>query len=191
MHFMSFMPIAAPVFCRRLRAWRAFGIAMAVLALAFLLALFSAAASELGKVWLAGSAGAGRAGTGRMGGRHDCPARWRNAPACVGWRYQVDYRLTREGFIYLGVVVVLVVAAVNTGNNLLFFVLACLLAGILVSGALSRIVLADVELKFDLPEHIFAGQPQTARVELINGKSRLPSFSLRVRRQRQGRGREP
>ena len=66
--------------------------------------------------------------------------------------YQVDYRLTREGIIYLGAVFVLVLAAVNTGNNLLFMILACSLAGILISGILSRVVLTGVELKFDMPD---------------------------------------
>ena len=36
---------------------------------------------------------------------------------------------------------ILVLAAINTGNNLLFLILACLLAGILISGILQRIVL--------------------------------------------------
>lgn len=180
MHFMSFMPLTRRRFSSAdLRAWRAFGIAMAVLALAFLLALFSAAASELGKVWLAGALALGALGLAGWVAVTIVPTMAKRTS--LRWlAHQVDYRLTREGFIYLGVVVVLVVAAVNTGNNLLFLVLACLLAGILVSGALSRIVLASVELKFELPEHIFAGQPQSARVELTNGKIRLPSFSLRV-----------
>jgi uncharacterized protein (DUF58 family) len=94
--------------------------------------------------------------------------------------YQVDYRLTRDGVIYLIAVFVLVLAAVNTGNNLLFLILACLLAGILVSGVLSRLVLTGIAMKFDLPEHIFAGQPVLAEIELRNEKQIWPSFSLRV-----------
>ena len=94
--------------------------------------------------------------------------------------YQVDYRLTREGIIYLGAVFILVLAAVNTGNNLLFMILACSLAGILISGMLSRVVLTGVELKFDMPEHIFAEQPVLAELELRNEKQMWPSFSLLV-----------
>ena len=94
--------------------------------------------------------------------------------------YQVDYRLTREGIIYLGAVFVLVLAAVNTGNNLLFMILACSLAAILISGVLSRVVLTGVELKFDMPEHIFAEQPVLAELELRNEKQTWPSFSLLV-----------
>ena len=45
---------------------------------------------------------------------------------------------------------------------------------------LSRVVLTGVELKFDLPEHIFAEQPVLAELELRNEKQMWPSFSLRV-----------
>jgi uncharacterized protein (DUF58 family) len=160
-------------------AWRAFAMAMGVLALALLLALASAAASEMGRVWLAaGTAFAALALAGWVAVTI-VPTLARRSS--LRWLTdQVDYRLTREGLIYLGAVLVLLLAAVNTGNNLLFLVLACLLAGILVSGILSRIVLSGVELQFDLPEHVFAGQPVLACVQLINEKLRLPSFSLCV-----------
>lgn len=94
--------------------------------------------------------------------------------------YQIDYRLTRDGMIYLAAVFILVLAAVNTGNNLLFLILSCALAGILISGVLSRVVLTGVGLKLDLPEHIFAEQPILAELELRNEKLFWPSFSLRV-----------
>jgi uncharacterized protein (DUF58 family) len=75
---------------------------------------------------------------------------------------------------------IVALAALNTGNNLLFMTLACLLAGILVSGIVSQTVLSGVELRMDLPEHIFAGQPVLALAELVNHKNLLPSFSLRL-----------
>ena len=52
-------------------------------------------------------------------------------------------------------------AALNTGNNLLFLILASLIASILMSGILSSITLAGVELRLQLPEHIFAGQSRS------------------------------
>ena len=55
-----------------------------------------------------------------------------------------------------------------------------LLGGILISGVLSRAVLTGIELKFDLPEHIFAEQPILAEIELRNEKQSWPSFSLLV-----------
>jgi uncharacterized protein (DUF58 family) len=78
-------------------------------------------------------------------------------------------------------------AAMNTGNNLLFMILASMLAGIIVSGILSSISLSGVELKLELPEHIFAEQPVMAMCELRNEKTSLPSFSLRV----SGLGKKP
>src|SRR5207244_4055945 len=71
-------------------------------------------------------------------------------------------------------------AALNTGTNLLFLILASLIALVLMSGILSTIALSGVGMRLVLPEHIFAGQPVRAMVELENEKLTLPSFSLRV-----------
>jgi len=51
---------------------------------------------------------------------------------------------------------------------------------ILMSGLLSSICLAGVELHLEMPEHIFAGQSERATVVLQNEKLTVPSFSLMV-----------
>jgi Protein of unknown function DUF58 len=159
--------------------WRSFGIAMLVLSAALIVALFSAAASQQGRIGLAAITTVIALGLAGWVAIVIVPTLARRTS--LRWLvYQVDYRLTREGIIYLVAVSILVVAAMNTGNNLLFMFLACSLAGILISGVLSRIVLTGVELKFDLPEHIFAEQPVLAELELRNEKQTWPSFSLRV-----------
>ncbi len=159
--------------------WRNFGIAMLALAVAFFIALFSAAAAQEGRIWLAGITTLLSLGIAGWVAIAIVPSLARRTN--LRWiAYQIDYKLTRDGAIYLAAVFVLVLAAVNTGNNLLFLILACLLAGILISGVLSRVVLTAVELKFDLPEHIFAEQPVLAEIELRNDKQIWPSFSLRV-----------
>ena len=99
----------------------------------------------------------------------------------IGWlRASVDYHLTRAGSLFIGSIFVLSIAALNTGNNMLFLILAAMLASLLVSGAVSRIVLGGLELDILLPDHVFARQPALARVRLRNGKRRLPSFSVAV-----------
>ena len=159
--------------------WRNFGMAMVLLAGALLLALYSAAVAEQGRAWLAGSAAAAALALSGWVAVTIVPTLARRTS--LRWLvYQIDYRLTREGIIYIGMVLVVVLAAVNTGNNLLFLIIACLLAGLLISGILSRVVLTGVELKFELPEHIFAEQPLLATLQLQNEKELLPSFSLRV-----------
>jgi uncharacterized protein (DUF58 family) len=96
------------------------------------------------------------------------------------WVMKIEYEFTREGAVYLVVIAIIIVAALNTGNNLLFIILASLLAGILVSGIFSKIVLSELELEFVLPEHLFAAQPVISRLTLQNLKWFLPSFSVTV-----------
>lgn len=152
---------------------------MVALSFALVLALFSAAVASQGRSVLAGITGVGALGIAVWVAITIVPSIARRTS--LRWiAYQIDYRLTREGVIYLFGVLILVLAAVNTGNNLLFIILSCALAGILISGVLSRVVLTGVELKFDLPEHIFAEQPVLAEMELRNEKQLWPSFSLRV-----------
>jgi uncharacterized protein (DUF58 family) len=159
--------------------WQSFAIAMSALSVALGLALFSAAVAQAGRVLLAAvTAGFALTLAGWVGVTIVPGLARRSSLRWIA--YQVDYRLTRDGIIYLGAVFILILAAVNTGNNLLFMILGCCLAGILISGVLSRAVLTKVELKFDLPERIFAGQPVLAEIELRNEKQLWPSFSLRV-----------
>ena len=107
------------------------------------------------------------------------PGMARNTP--LSWLvYQVDYKFTREGVVYLTTIFLIVIAALNTGNNLLFIMLSSLLAGILISGLVSRLVLTGIQLDFLLPDHIFAQQPILATLKLVNQKQSVPSFSLYV-----------
>jgi uncharacterized protein (DUF58 family) len=159
--------------------WRSFAIAMVALGVALLLALYSGAAAESGRLWLAGGSALAALALAGWVALTIVPALARRTP--LRWlAYQIDYKLTREGILYIAGVFVVAFAALNTGNNLLFLVLACLLAGIIVSGALSRLVLTGLEMRIELPEHVFAAQPIRALIELRNEKHRLPSFSLRV-----------
>src|SRR3989442_7869757 len=159
--------------------WRSFGIAMLALAVALLLALYSGVAAETGNLWLVGVPALAALALAGWVALTIVPALARRTP--LRWfAYHIDYKLTREGLVFLGGITVVALAALNTGNNLLFMVLSCLLAAIIVSGVLSRIMLTGVELTLQLPEHIFAGQPILAVAELRNEKQTLPSFSLRV-----------
>jgi uncharacterized protein (DUF58 family) len=175
-------------------SWKNFFVALIALALALGLALYSGAAAQTGSLAVAaGSAIAALVLAGWVG-LTIVPKLARRTP--LRWlAYQIDYKVTREGVVYLGGVAVVTLAALNTGNNLLFMVLACLLSGILISGVLSRLVLSGVDLHLDLPEHIFATQPAVALAELCNEKYWLPSFSLSVVGEapagKRGRGRNP
>jgi uncharacterized protein (DUF58 family) len=159
--------------------WRSFAISVFALGCALLLALYSSVAAEDGRTWAAALSALSALAVSGWVAFTVVPALARRTP--LRWlAYRMDYRVTREGVVYLVGIFIVALAALNTGNNLLFMTLACLLAGILVSGIVSQTVLSGVELRMDLPEHIFAGQPVLALAELVNHKNMLPSFSLRL-----------
>ena len=159
--------------------WRTFGLSVVALGGALLLALYSSVAAEDGRTWTAGLSALSALAISGWVAFTVVPALARRTP--LQWlAYRMDYRVTREGVVYLAGIFVIALAALNTGNNLLFVTLACLLGGILISGIISQVVLSGVELRLDLPEHIFANQPVLALAELENHKTILPSFSLRL-----------
>lgn len=158
---------------------RAFFLSMAALSVAFVLALYSGAAARIGNLALASATAMAALLVAGWVGVTLVPVLAKRTP--LRWiGYRMEYRLPREGWIFIGGIVLVALAAINTGNNLLFLILACLIASILMSGILSSLTLAGVELNLQLPEHIFAGQTVRGTVELKNEKQTLPSFSLRV-----------
>ena len=157
--------------------WRSFAIAMVALAMALFLALYSGAAAEGGHLLVAGVSAVAALALAGWVALTIVPVLARRTP--LRWlSYQIDYKLTREGMVYLGGIFVIALAALNTGNNLLFMILGCLLGGVLVSGLLSRLVLSGIDVRLELPEHIFAGRPIMAIAELHNTKQTMPSFSV-------------
>jgi len=158
---------------------RAFFLSMAALAVALMLALYSGAAAELGRVRLASISALSALLVAAWVSVTLVPVLARRTP--LRWLgYKMEYKVTREGWFYMAGILLIALAALNTGNNLLFLILASLIAAILMSGILSSITISGVAMRLELPEHIFAGQPVRARIELENEKFTLPSFSLRV-----------
>jgi uncharacterized protein (DUF58 family) len=158
---------------------RAFFLSIAALSVAFVLALYSGAAARMGSLALASATAMSALLVAGWVGVTLVPVLAKRTP--LRWiSYRMEYRLTREGWIYIGGIVLVALAAINTGNNLLFLILACLIASILMSGVLSSLTVMGVELNLELPEHIFAGQTVRGTVELRNEKQIWPSFSLRV-----------
>lgn len=94
--------------------------------------------------------------------------------------FPFSFRITREGLLFLSGVLILSIAAVNSGNNLLYIVLAALLSTIAVSGIVSRNSLKQVSLSLQVPENVFVGERVSIKVSMTNLKRIFPSFSIRV-----------
>lgn len=86
---------------------------------------------------------------------------------------------TSEGTRFLVFTLAVGVAAVNTGNNLFYLLLAMMLSLIVMSGLLSELCLRRLEFRRQLSDYVFANTPVPASLLVINRKRYLPSFSLR------------
>jgi uncharacterized protein (DUF58 family) len=160
-------------------AWIRFFAALLALTLAFGAALFSTVTRDAGNV----------IGTAVLASVALLLAGWvalttvpylARRVAIARVREALDYEVTREGLVYMALVLVIGVAALNTGNNLLFIVVSAMLAAIVVSGIASAAMLQRVETEITLPEHVFANNTVTGRVSVHNRSRWWPAFSISV-----------
>jgi uncharacterized protein (DUF58 family) len=159
--------------------WMKFLLALVGLALAFAAALFSTVSRESGNVWATLILASAALILATLVGLTTVPHLARRV-VVTRLRDAVDYEVTRAGIVYVVATLLIGIAALNTGNNLLYIVVAAMLAAIIVSGIVSAIVLRDLELDVRLPEHVFAGRPVLGRIQLRNPRRYLPSFSIHV-----------
>jgi len=89
-------------------------------------------------------------------------------------------RLTSEGSRFLLFTLAIGVAAINTGNNLFYLLLAMMLSLVVISGLLSEHCLRRLVFHRHVPDLIMANDPTTISLSVTNRNARLPSFSLRV-----------
>ena len=105
-------------------------------------------------------------------------ARWSQVRSL--WLQRIRYKVTRGGVLFTAAVVLVGFAAVASANNLLFLILATMLSTLMVSGLVSRLCLAGLELDFLIPEHVSAGRTIPAKLYVRNLKFWMPSFSIHV-----------
>jgi uncharacterized protein (DUF58 family) len=89
-------------------------------------------------------------------------------------------QVTRAGMAFTAVLLLVALAAFLSANNLLFLILAAMFATFLVSGFVSKLGLAGLELDLLLPEHISARRKVRASLRLKNLKKWIASFSIRL-----------
>jgi uncharacterized protein (DUF58 family) len=159
--------------------WVKFFLALVGLGMAFGAALLSTASGEAGHLWASVILASVALLMAGFVGLVTVPYLARRV-AIERLRQTFHYEVTKAGVVYVLVTLVIGIAALNTGNNLLYIVVAAMLAAILVSGVVSALVLRDLELEVRLPEHVFAGRPVVGRIVLRNPRRFLPSFSIRV-----------
>ncbi len=90
-------------------------------------------------------------------------------------------QLTREGFGFIVILFGVGLGAINTGNNLLYLVLAMCCSFIAVSGVLSEMSLRKLGVQTEGPAYLYAKEPGTIKVRLTNHKKWAPSCSIRIK----------
>ena len=159
--------------------WIKFLLALLGLGLAFGAALLSTVSGEAGNLWASVILASLALLMAAFVGLVTVPYLARRV-ALERLRESLRYEVTKAGVIYVLATLVIGIAALNTGNNLLYIVVAAMLAAVLVSGVVSAFVLRGLELEVKVPEQVFAERPVMARVVVNNPRRFLPAFSIRV-----------
>ena len=89
-------------------------------------------------------------------------------------------RPTRAGWCFFALTFGVGFAALNTGNNLLYMVLALMLAFLVLSGVLSEAALRGIRVTRRLPKEIYAEQEARVGLEIENDQKRVAAFAILV-----------
>jgi len=89
-------------------------------------------------------------------------------------------KVTREGRYFIFITIAIGLAAINTGNNLLYLLLGWLLSAIIGSGAMSDMSLRGLLVKRKPPPRVFANRPFLMEISVENQKGMLSSYSVEI-----------
>lgn len=133
------------------------------------------------------------AGSRADGSTADSPAADNRRPV---WRWAARLRralkpprklkITREGKFFIILTLSVGLAAINTGNNLLYLLLGMLLALIVVSSIMSELSLRNLTVVRRLPARAQVGRPHLVEIEVHNHKKRVPSYAIEIEDLRAG-----
>ena len=87
-------------------------------------------------------------------------------------------RATRAGWCFIAILFGVGFAALNTGNNLLYLVLALMLAFLVLSGLLSETSLRGLRIERRLPRELFADAPSRIVLRVHNDQRRVAAFAI-------------
>ncbi|WP_036737719.1 DUF58 domain-containing protein [Persephonella sp. IF05-L8] len=89
-------------------------------------------------------------------------------------------KITKAGWIYIGLTIFLGVAAVNTGNNLVYLIVSAMLSFMGISGFFGRKNIDKLQIELKFPEEIYADVETPVKIVIKNQKRFLPSFLLKI-----------
>jgi hypothetical protein len=156
--------------------WKNFMTAIGLLAIALMAALYSSSMARTGNVPGAAVSAFLALGIAVWVGIKFVPRLASN----VDWEWLPffsHYRVMREGWMYLATVAVVVFAAINTANNLLYMVLSALLAVLMLSGFLSALNFRLMRIGIRIPSIASPANRSQSRFNRITKKNLSDVFN--------------
>lgn len=95
-------------------------------------------------------------------------------------RPPVRLRFSRGGSLFSAGTLAIGLAAINTGDNLLYLLVGAMMGFIAVSGWMSNRVIWGVDVKLLPPRAATAGAPVRMAYELVSTTRRMPSYAVEV-----------
>lgn len=89
-------------------------------------------------------------------------------------------KATKEGKRFILAVFLIAVAAVNTGNNLIYLILSLMLSFILISIVLLKINMSGLLLEVSVLHPVFAKEQSAAIFSITNTKRLMPTYSVKI-----------
>src|SRR5262245_32588621 len=176
-------PTAAPAAPNHKGMWKSFMSSIGLLAVALLAALYSSSAGREGRILATAFSAVIALSIAIWVAVKFVP----RLASHVDWEWLPffsHYHVTREGWIYFGAITIVVFAAINTANNLLYMVLSAMLAVLALSGFLSALNFRLLRFTVRLPAHCYAKEPFPFTVQVQNQKRLFPTFSMFIEPQR-------
>ncbi len=90
------------------------------------------------------------------------------------------YHLHLPGLLYVGLTVLVGLAAVNRQNNLLFWILGVMLSALLISGVVSGVMMQSLRVKRLVAGHGIVGEPLAVRYAVTNRNRLFAVFAIHV-----------
>jgi len=101
-----------------------------------------------------------------------------NLPAAESRR--TYYELTFVGFVFVGVTCFVLIAAINSQTNILFWALGVVLGALILSAIMGNLLLRKLNVIRSIPDHTVAGQSTEVLYKLTNEKRYWPSCAIRI-----------
>lgn len=89
-------------------------------------------------------------------------------------------KFSREGKRFFLAAVLITVAALNTGNNLIYLILSMMLSILMLSILILKVNMNGLVLKVSQGQPVFANNPANLDITVSNKKRIIPSYSIKV-----------